>query len=350
MSRDRSERGTQPADDVEDFRRRNAELEILYETVRDFTSTLAVHEVIERLLDRILHHLEAEIGSVLLLGSDGALRLVMSRGLPEAVSGTVLGLDEGISAYVLASAEPLLVDDVETDERFRRRNHERYYTHSCISAPLIFRGEARGVLNVNNKRSREAFNLADLRLLQAIAGHAALALGNAQRFEELLQRAERDTLTGLANHGSFWSTLDMELQRSRRYRRPLAVIMIDVDEFKSYNDRYGHLGGDRALVGVARAIAERCRSHDLVARYGGDEFAVVLESTLEGAFTAAENIRQTIEESDLGVEHGGDLTVSVGVAAFPMDATNPAELVRVADEQLYRAKSLGRNRVCRSGS
>jgi GAF domain-containing protein len=262
MGRDGLDESTS-AGGLAELRRRNEELEVLCDTIRDLTSTLAVHEVIARLLDRILLHLEAEIGSVLLLDGEGELRIVDSCGLPiDVVSTTRIGPEEGISGHVLATGRSLLVSDVEHDERFRRRNHERYYTRSCISAPLVIEGEARGVINVNNKSNREVFHDSDLMLLEAIAGHAAMALANAHRFEEMLERSRRDPLTGLANHGHFWSCLDVETERSRRYERPLSVVLVDIDHFKPYNDRHGHR---RALRG--RGVRGRPPGDD--ARGGG---------------------------------------------------------------------------------
>jgi diguanylate cyclase (GGDEF)-like protein len=324
----------------------HAELEILFETVQDLASTLSSHEVVERLIERTLEHLDSEIGSVMLVRPDGSLGITYARGLPdEVVSSTRVEVGEGIAGHVVATGEPLLVPDVEQDPRFRRRNHERYYTRSCICAPLIFQGRVRGVINVNNKRSQNPYASSDLRLLQTIASHAAMALANARRFEEMEERAQRDALTNLANHGFFWSTLDAEVKRADRHERELALVIIDVDHFKAYNDRHGHRQGDSALVAVSQAIASAGRAHDLAARYGGEEFAVILpETPKEGAETFGEKVRGAVEAlADYG------LTVSVGVAClFDSDGT-ATDLVEKADAELYRAKSQGRNQVCTAG-
>ncbi len=331
-----------------EHRRWIAELEILFDTVRDLGSTLSTHEVIERLIDRTLLHLDSEIASVLLVESNRAMRIIHARGLPEdVVKNTRVPVGEGIAGHVAASGESLLVPDVEQDPRFRRRNHERYYTSSCISAPLIFHGRVRGVINVNNKRSQKVFAAADLRLLEAIAGHAAVALANAHRYEEMEERAQRDALTNLANHGCFWQTLETELKRADRHGRELSLVLIDVDHFKAYNDRYGHRQGDAALVAVSRVIAGCSRAHDVPARYGGEEFAVILpETPFEGALAFAEKMRQSVEELLLENEGKSRLTVSAGVASLSKGEATSASLVEAADAELYRAKSLGRNRVC----
>ncbi len=319
------------------------ELEILFETVQDLASTLSSSEVLERLIDRTLGHLNSEIGSVMLVQPDGSLKISYAQGLPDEIVSTArVEAGEGIAGYVVASGEPLLVADVEQDSRFRRSNHERYYTRSCISAPLIFQGRVRGVINVNNKRSQNSYSRNDVRLLQTIASHASMALANACRFEEMEERAQRDALTNLANHGFFWSTLEAEVKRADRHERELSLAIIDVDHFKAYNDRYGHRQGDSALVAVARVIAAAGRAHDLAARYGGEEFAVILhETALNGATTFGEKVCGAVEAL---AEHG--LTISVGVASLSQCDGSATDLVEKADTELYRAKSQGRNQVC----
>jgi len=336
------------AGEIAELQRRNAELELLFHTVQDLTSTLSSQEVIERLVERALEHLDSEIASVLVVEPDESLRILHAAGLPESVvRETRIRLGEGIAGYVAASGEAILVEDVERDPRFSRRNHERYYTHSCLSAPLVHADRIRGVLNVNNKRSRTPYGAADLRLLRLLAGHAAVALANADRFEEVLERAQRDSLTGLANHGHFWSALDTEAKRAARHERPLALAMVDVDHFKRFNDALGHLRGDAVLVAVARTLAERSRAHDLAARYGGEEFAVLLpETDAAGARAFGEKVCQSVEALGLAHADGAPLTVSAGVATLQGPDDRAEALVERADVALYRAKAAGRNRVC----
>ncbi|MFQ5418344.1 MAG: diguanylate cyclase [Myxococcota bacterium] len=336
------------SDGIQELERRHEELEILYDTVRDLSSTLSVQQVLDRLLARTLQHLDAEIGSILLIESDRRLRVFAAYGLPNEVAiGTTMQVGQGISGYVAASATPLLVEDVEVDPRFARRNHERYYTRSLISSPLLRMGRVLGVVNVNNKRNQQCFVLDDVRLLQAIAGHAAVALGNARQYEETLRRAQRDALTGLANHGHLFATLELELERALRYGRSLSVVMIDIDHFKQFNDRYGHRAGDEALVRVAEAISWVTRANDIVARYGGEEFTVVLpETEAKGAMAFGEKIRQSVEAAGFGPADAAKLTISVGVATLGTGCDTASSLIEAADEKLYCAKSRGRNRVC----
>ncbi len=169
--------------------------------------------------------------------------------------------------------------------------------------------------------------------------------------EELDRLAHTDTLTGIANRRHFDEALEREVDRSSRYRRPLSVVMIDLDHFKQLNDTHGHLGGDHALKAVADVLVREVRKPDLVARYGGEEFAVVLpETSARDAVTVAERIREKLASMCV-VWEGQELavTASMGVASCPSVAVARAEeLLERADSALYAAKASGRNRVCRA--
>ncbi|WP_432377902.1 sensor domain-containing diguanylate cyclase [Duganella sp. P38] len=165
----------------------------------------------------------------------------------------------------------------------------------------------------------------------------------------LEQLATRDGLTGLANRRCFDDTLGAEWQRALRNQQPLSLLMVDVDNFKQYNDAYGHLGGDECLQRIAGAVSSEMRANDLVARYGGEEFAVILPNqSLKGAAIVAERIRCRVEQLRLpnigSKEHL--VTVSIGAAtALASPETDASQLVATADSALYRAKHMGRNRI-----
>jgi diguanylate cyclase (GGDEF)-like protein len=165
----------------------------------------------------------------------------------------------------------------------------------------------------------------------------------------LEQLATRDGLTGLANRRCFDDTLQAEWQRALRQQQPLSLLMVDVDNFKQYNDAYGHLGGDQCLQRIAGAVSSEMRANDLVARYGGEEFAVILPNqSLKGAAIVAERIRCRVEQlhlPNLGSKRHV-VTVSIGAAtALAAPENHPSQLVAIADSALYRAKHMGRNRI-----
>ena len=170
----------------------------------------------------------------------------------------------------------------------------------------------------------------------------------------LEQLATRDGLTGLANRRCFDDTLNAEWQRALRHQQPLSLLMVDVDNFKQYNDAYGHLGGDECLQRIATAVSSEMRANDLVARYGGEEFAVILPNqSLKGAAIVAERIRCRVEQlrlPNLGSQQHV-VTVSIGAAtALAAPESDPSQLVATADSALYRAKHMGRNRISLPGT
>ncbi|MER7278868.1 diguanylate cyclase [Dactylosporangium sp. NPDC000244] len=264
--------------------------------------------------------------------------------------------------------EPLVVADACRDGRFAR---DPYLTGldacSLMVLPVVVHGQPRAMLVLENRLSRGAFTGDRLDAVDLIAGQLAVSLDNAllyaslerkvaERTEALEAANERlallsitDPLTGLANRRKFTDGLGEEWRRAARNHGTLAVAMIDIDHFKLYNDHFGHPGGDACLRKVAGALRRTVRATDLVARLGGEEFAVVLPDTdLTCACVAAERLRAAIEE--LGEPHlrtgPGVVTVSVGVAAArPGGEGEPEELVEAADVALYEAKREGRNRV-----
>ncbi|HET6922834.1 MAG TPA: sensor domain-containing diguanylate cyclase, partial [Anaeromyxobacteraceae bacterium] len=196
-------------------------------------------------------------------------------------------------------------------------------------------------------RRREAYDREAVRQLEVVALQAADAILRARLFAETEKLATTDGLTGLANHRTFQARLDEHLLASRRYGKRLALILCDVDHFKSVNDTYGHPVGDQVLRGMARALQKEARATDLVARYGGEEFAVIMpETDSAGGRVIAERIREKVGALAFATELGQlRVTISLGLATFPDDGRRKAELVELADACLYQAKRSGRNRT-----
>jgi diguanylate cyclase (GGDEF)-like protein len=320
---------------------------MLSDTVVRVTSSLALHDVIESLLDRALTHLDSERGSILTRGEDGSLRIAHARGLPPGVQAEVsIRPGQGIAGHVAATGESVCVGDIEEDGRFRPSGRS-YGSRSFLSVALPLGAGQRGVLNLTEARSRAPYSRDDLALLEEMARHATLGFRNARRFERAIERAHRDALTGLVNHAHLWTTLETELKRAHRHQRPLGLLLVDVDRFKDYNARHGHLEGDKALVAIARLLGSRAAVHDVGARYAGTTFALLCpELDRERALAFAHEICAAIAARGFGPDSREELTASIGVASFPGDGHTADELVRCADLRASRAKSLGRNRAC----
>ena len=206
-----------------------------------------------------------------------------------------------------------------------------------------------GALLVDNITTKKEITPDDLRRLVMLANHAGLALENAMTFRAIVISAQQDSLTTLWNHGHFQKLLQESLREAKAAKKNLSLIVFDVDDFKTYNDSYGHQAGDKALEFLSRAAKTVIRKQDYLARYGGEEFAAVLPGTSkQEALKLAERMRDVIEKETSSTWQDSvpkKLTVSVGVASYPIDADDKEKLIFCADGALYEAKRFGKNQV-----
>jgi two-component system cell cycle response regulator len=216
---------------------------------------------------------------------------------------------------------------------------------SRMFIPLVSFGQALGVLALHSS-SPHAFQDSELQSLESVADICATSIQNAHYVERVKQLAYLDGLTGIFNRRFFELRIMEEIERARRYGTGMAVIMADIDQFKTLNDEFGHLLGDEALRQVSSLFHQQVRKIDVVCRYGGEEFAILLSQTnVQHAATVADKLRRMVENWQFpGVPR--TVTVSAGVAAYPDNGTTRDSLVRAADTALYAAKQSGRNRVC----
>lgn len=202
---------------------------------------------------------------------------------------------------------------------------------------------------INAYRVREVFDEPSFELLIAAAGQIGMALENARLFEETKILSITDGVTSLYNHRYFRERLEEEFERAKRYKRPLSLIMIDLDFFKKYNDTNGHPKGDELLRNIAEIFKREARKSDIVARYGGEEFVIILPETLkETSVVMAERLRKEIESTVFKggeTQPGGRVTISLGISSYDGSGTIE-EFIKRADDALYCAKKDGRNRVC----
>jgi diguanylate cyclase (GGDEF)-like protein len=296
--------------------------------------------------------LQAERSSLLLFDeSANQLTMTAARGIPARLSEVApMALGEGIAGVVLRDNRPLVAT---VDELGRTSIAERRYkTKSFISYPLSI-GERRfGVLNLADKVGGGSYDLHDLSVIDLVAPQIALAIERAswqQRANQFQLMSITDPLTGLHNRRYLEARLTEELSRSKRYNYPLSFMMIDIDDFKLYNDLNGHQAGDRALEITAQCLHAALRKVDVASRYGGEEFSILLPQTsLEEAGVIADRIRRKIMTTKF--PHGMTqpleaVTVSIGLSTFSLALDSAEAIVRAADRALYHAKSHGKNRA-----
>jgi diguanylate cyclase (GGDEF)-like protein len=240
---------------------------------------------------------------------------------------------------------PLLVRNAETDSRFAK-GFFGPGEKSFMALPLHLFGRLVGFVRASAQEP-DRFKSEDLRGAELACTLAGVSMENIHLFEKVNELAIKDGLTGLYTHRAFQSRLDEEILRSARAKVPFALVMADIDHFKSYNDTFGHQAGDAVLKAVSETIAGGVREVDFAARYGGEEFALIITGADKAqAAAAAEKIRHALEARSFNF--GGKVsgvTSSFGVAEFPSEASAAGQLVRLADERLFKAKQAGRNRV-----
>jgi diguanylate cyclase (GGDEF)-like protein len=296
----------------------------------------------------------AERGSLLLFDeSSNELSVKAALGLnADARSQTRMRLGDGVSGAVLLEGRPLVVRDLLTSGHQPAPPEHCYKTNSFISFPISIGGRKVGVLNVTDKAGGGCYDQIDLDLLETIAPQMALALDRAEWHEKAEQFqliSITDPLTGLLNRRYLEERLAEELRRSKRHEYEMSFMMIDIDDFKLYNDLNGHQAGDLALEMTAQCLKSALRGADVAARYGGEEFCILLPQTsLDEALAIAERIKRRIERTRF--PHGksqplGAVTASIGVSVFSPEIETPEAIIGAADRSLYLAKRQGKNRV-----
>jgi diguanylate cyclase (GGDEF)-like protein len=332
-------------------RRRAEQLEAINAVARQTTAVLDLDELLTVVCRLILEWFRIDHVAVLLVEGEGLrVRAYEGKLTPNVDMGTHLAPGVGLASQALAQGKSLIENDVNAVKTYVPGFLE---TQSEMCVPLIFFGEKLGVLALD-RASHDAFDQDEIQPLESVADICAAAIQNANYFERMKQLAYVDGLTGIFNRRYFEMRIAEELERASRFMGRMSVIMVDIDHFKRLNDEFGHLLGDEVLRGVSNILKQQLRKVDMVCRYGGEEFAIVVpETTGANALVVAEKLRRQIETHPFpGVPR--PVTISCGVADYPSQGSTRDELVAAADSALYQAKQAGRNRVvaasCRKGN
>jgi diguanylate cyclase (GGDEF)-like protein len=327
------------------MRRSLAQADVLSAIIRTVNSSLEPARVADAVVSVLSPWIPASGWLVAVPAEDGRQRTLASRTVPEGFEGAA----EAVSAWVLRTGEPFCSADAGLDARLA--DGDGSSSGAVVAVPLIARGATVGaVVAIDGVPSaREpGFSAASRPLLAAALEPGAIALDNALRIERAEALSVTDDLTQLYNSRYLSQVLRRETKRSSRSGRPLSLLFIDLDGFKSINDTHGHLFGSAALVEAAGVIRRSARETDIVARFGGDEFALVLPDTgSEGAAAVGERIRDKIAAHGFLRGEGLDihLTVSVGVATLPDVAATAEQLIKAADHAMYWVKDHGKNGI-----
>ncbi|MEE8441149.1 MAG: diguanylate cyclase [Spirochaetia bacterium] len=309
-------------------------------------STLEIEKTVQLVLDQALQVVPYDTASVLLL-RDTALEVVGGNGWEDidAVKGLRIPVPgENPHATALERGSPLVVDDIAEDFP-QYSNISGTEIRGWLGVPLVVHGETIGLLAMDSTQPG-FFTAKHVRLSTALGDHVAVALYNARLFEQTKELAMTDSLTGVATRRSFFVQAERALDRARRDNSPVSVLMADLDHFKQINDRHGHAAGDEMIRKVAEAARTVLRRSEIIGRYGGEEFAVVLPETDElNGMIIAERIRARVAEIMIPGEEKS-LSVSIGVTTRDAaELTTVDTILEEADRALFEAKRLGRNRV-----
>lgn len=330
----------------------SSQVDMIADIGQALTSTFDMNEVINLIMKNMTRLFELENWSLLLVDDEsGELYFEVAIDHENKnISGLRFKSEEGVAGWVLKKKKTLIIADVTQDERFTGHIDKltSFKTKSIIAVPLIFREKTIGVLELINCKNPEKVKGTKLKLLTLLADFAAIAISNAKHYQYVNQLTITDDLTGLNNARHLHYILDAEISRCMKENKPLTLIFLDIDHLKQVNDAHGHLAGSEIISEFGQVIKTVLRENDYGARYGGDEFVVILPRTskaeaMDIANTLRKNILRKQFLNSMNLELS--LTASFGVATFPDDADSKDAIIKMADDMMYKVKHSTRNAI-----
>lgn len=341
---------------LNEVQRWNGQVETLHLVTQQISRLTSVDDIANAIIEHTRRVIPYDSARVYLRDGERLLPVAF-HGSPEYAFQSLetlwLNMGEGLTGWAAKHATSLNIDDVRGDERTVLVPEDTVPVESMLLSPLIHEDMVIGVL-VLVRVGRSQFSDQDSQLLDILAGQAASAVSKGWSLDEAHLQARTDGLTGLLNHRAVTEQLAAQLDLAETYQYPLSIAMLDADKFKRINDSHGHLAGNAVLQKMAALLETYCRSGDLAARYGGDEFMLILPHT--GTDNAERITRRIIDQISAHKvflssddPHGVSVCLSCGVATFPDDGSTPEELHRVADARLYATKSVSHQLVGTGG-
>ena len=334
-----------------ELRQKTKELSYFIHVGKALTSTLEFKKVLRVIMGTAQQMVRCRSWSLLLLDEQkDELYFELVKGISlKSVKGVRYKMGEGPVGSVAETGLPLLITDFSNQKHFRRNE---FFPHlkveSVLCVPIISKRRVIGIIQMINRLDQKPFEENDLRLLLKLVDQAALAIERSYLYQKMSDLATTDDLTHLYNFRYLDQVLEVEIRRCRRYRSTVSLIFLDMDHFKLVNDQYGHLMGSQVLIEVANLLIKSLRDVDIIARYGGDEFVVILpETDVETTHRITHRVRNAIRGYEFLKKEGLSihLSASFGIAGFPEHAKNKTDLIRLADQAMYKAKVMGRDKV-----